>query len=85
VLRAMRCQRAIMMRANSLAGTRRCVGMSYSLKHRADYLTPIKWTNRAAVHLRVGAVLEAQKRSGLARFLPHDPDRSSTGRESARV
>ena len=85
VLRAMRCQRAIRMRANASAGTRRFMCMRHSLKHRAQHLAPIERANRATVHLRVRTVLKTQQRAGLARFLPHDPDRSSTDRQSARV
>ena len=51
VLRAMRCQRAMKMRANTSAGTRRCMCMRHSLKHRAQHLAPIERANRATVYL----------------------------------
>lgn len=35
--------------------------MPYSLKHRAKHLAPIERSNRAAIHLRVRAILEAQE------------------------
>src|SRR5690349_16138738 len=59
--------------------------MPYSLTHGAQYLAPIERSNRGAVHLRVRAILKAQKSTSFPPSLAYDPDCGGTGWQRSRV